>query len=220
MFNPCQLCSVLYILKIAKSKLKLTSKQKEQLHCLILYTSLEGTSARHNLHRRFGSSFTGTKPAQEFNEYFEDEASVSKLEHLEHNREHDPADCILSLFTGCSGSTLLVDDDDFSTPVNASTVSHFRRFARLLHCLIICPFGCWSRFTRGSEVSTSAPLPYLSREPTRDLIPGIALKSTLLQDLREGEGETCGRAIEVTRRRPCGSKIWVLSATLSETKTI
>ncbi|RZC42041.1 hypothetical protein BDFB_013198, partial [Asbolus verrucosus] len=187
----------------------LTSAQKEHLQSSIQHASFEGTSARQSLQRSNASFSIGTNPpVDEFREYREVEANVSILEHREQKRDMDSCGDILSLLTGCNGSTLLEEDDDRSIPVSASTCSYFRKLAILVAGLIRLlelPF-C---LTKGAWVS----VPLFRRRFTRVLMPGIARRSTLLRDRRDADGDAWVVATEFTRRRPRGSNNVALSAT-------
>ena len=163
----------------------LTPAQKEHLQSSIQHASFEGTSTRQSLQSSSVSFRMGTNPpVDEFNEYREVEASVSILEHREQKRDVESCGGILSLLTGCRGSTLLEEDDDRRTPVSASTGSYLRKLAMLAAGLIRLaelPF-C---FTNGAWVSD----PLFRRRFTRVLRPGIARRSTLLRDRRDAEGD-------------------------------
>lgn len=107
-----------------------TLMQNEHWHSCILEASRKGTSMRHNLQSNGGFSGTGTKlPVLAFSEYFEPEAKLSKLEHLEHIRDSELFGDILSRLTGKIGSMLLLEEDDRRTFARARTVSHFLRLA-------------------------------------------------------------------------------------------
>lgn len=188
----------------------------------MLQASAEGTSTKHSLQSSGGGS-SGTctnPPVLVSREYREVEANVSKLEHREHTREFEPSGETRNLLMGWMGSRLLLEAEERRMPVRASTVSHFRRLARLLAGrtrLELLPF----RRTKGTEFSAAAPL-FLLRF-TRDLRPGMARK---LRARLDGGGASAGAAAAeagegawgtgrgLVRRRPLGSRRLALSATL------
>lgn len=168
---------------------------------------MEGTSAKQSLHKTGGKSGgTGTKPpVVEFNEYLDVDANVNRLEHLEHIREFvvDAFGEILKRFIGCNGSILLDDDDERNTFVNAITVSHFLKLAKLVAGLTmsVLLFVVVVLLTNG-DCCVSPPL--FRRRLSNDLMPGMASRSTLVVRGRRADvGDAWGIAIDaVTKRRP------------------
>lgn len=113
-----------------------------------------------------------------FKEYLELDAKLNKLEHLEHIREFELLGDNRSLLTGSIGSMLLDEDDVRKTLVNARTVSHFLRLAKL-DVVLIDGGGASFLLTKGAADS-AIPAPLFLRRVTSVLRPGIANKSRAL----------------------------------------